>query len=266
MEIVAYIIAVLIGVSLGLIGGGGSIITVPVLVYLLKVPPELATAYSLFVVGSCSLVGSVRSYNKGLIDFPVVFVFGSASMISVFTTRHFLVPKIPDHIFTFGGYDVNKGMFLMLLFACLMLASSYSMIRNGRRTLTVVPPSDKPRKMGPLFFQGIAVGIVTGLLGAGGGFLIIPALVLFGKLPMKEAVGSSLTIMAFSSLFGFFSTSGQYHINWTQLLIFTAIAVSGIFIGTSLSDRISGASLKKGFGWFVLAMGVYVLSKELFRW
>lgn len=266
MEIVAYIIAVLIGVSLGLIGGGGSIITVPVLVYLMKVQPELATAYSLFVVGSCSLVGSVRSYRKGLVDFPVVFVFGGASMISVFATRHFLVPKIPAHLFTIAGLEVNKGSFLMLLFACLMLASSWSMIKNGRQQLTAVPPSDKPRKMGPLFFQGIAVGMVTGLLGAGGGFLIIPALVLFGKLPMKQAVGSSLTIMAFSSLFGFFSTSNQYDIDWVKLLSFTAIAVSGIFIGTSLSDRISGASLKKGFGWFVLAMGIYVLTKELFHW
>jgi uncharacterized membrane protein YfcA len=187
-------------------------------------------------------------------------------MISVFATRHFLVPKIPAHLFTIAGIEVNKGSFLMLLFACLMLASSYSMIKNGRQKLAVAPPSDKPRKMGPLFFQGIAVGIVTGLLGAGGGFLIIPALVLFGKLPMKQAVGSSLTIMAFSSLFGFFSTSNQYDINWVQLLSFTAIAVSGIFIGTSLSDRISGASLKRGFGWFVLVMGLYVLSKELFHW
>lgn len=266
MEILAYIIAVLIGVSLGLIGGGGSIITVPVLVYLLKVQPELATAYSLFVVGSCSLVGSVRSYKKGLVDFPVVFVFGSASMLSVFATRHFLVPRIPNHIFTIGGFDVNKGMFLMLAFACLMLASSYSMIKNSRKKMSVVPAADKPRKMGPLFIQGIAVGAVTGLLGAGGGFLIIPALVLFGKLPMKEAVGSSLTIMAFSSLFGFFSTSGQYEINWTQLLSFTAIAVSGIFVGQYLSDKISGASLKKGFGWFVLVMGLYVLLRELLRW
>ncbi|NML19804.1 sulfite exporter TauE/SafE family protein [Pseudoflavitalea sp. G-6-1-2] len=266
MEIVAYIIAVLIGVSLGLIGGGGSIITVPVLVYLLKVQPELATAYSLFVVGSCSLVGSVRSYRKGLIDFPVVFVFGGASMLSVFTTRHFLVPKIPAHLFSIGSWEVNKGTFLMLLFACLMLATSVSMIRSSRQKLTAVPPADQPRNMGPLFFQGIAVGAITGLLGAGGGFLIIPALVLFGKLPMKTAVGSSLTIMAFSSLFGFFSTMNQYVIDWKQLLLFTAIAVSGIFAGTSLSDKISGASLKKGFGWFVLAMGLYVLSKELLHW
>lgn len=263
MEVVGYLVAVLIGISLGLVGGGGSIITVPVLVYLMHVSPVLATTYSLFVVGTCSLVGSVRSYRKGLIDFPVVFVFGGASMLSVFTTRHFLLPKIPEVIFTIGNMVITKGVFLMISFACLMLITSITMIRSGSK-LTVVPPADQPRNMLPLLLQGIVVGIVTGLLGAGGGFLIIPALVLFGKLPMKNAVGSSLTIMAFSSLFGFFSTSSMYTIDWWLLLTFTAIAVGGIFIGTSVSDKISGASLKKGFGWFVFIMGCYVLLREIF--
>lgn len=265
MEIAGYIIAVLIGLSLGLIGGGGSIITVPVLVYLLKVEPVLATMYSLFVVGCCSLVGSVRAYRKDLVDVPVVFVFGSASMLSVFIARHHLVPLLPDHFFTVGHFEVTKPVFLMLLFALLMLLTSVSMIRKARRDqLTVVPDGNQPRKMLPLFLQGAGVGIVTGLLGAGGGFLIIPALVLFGRLPMKTAVGSSLTIMTFSSLFGFFSTMGQYKIEWPMLLGFTAIAVGGILAGTQLSDRISGASLRKGFGWFVLSIAIFVLVRELF--
>lgn len=260
MLVAGYIIAVLIGISLGLVGGGGSIITVPVLVYLMGVDPLLATTYSLFVVGTCSLVGSIRSYRKGLIDFPVVFVFGGASMLSVFTTRHFLLPIIPDPIFSIGAMPVSKGSFLMILFAGLMLTTSISMIRSGSKLRVV---SDAPRNMLPLLLQGILVGIVTGLLGAGGGFLIIPALVLFGKLPMKAAVGSSLTIMAFSSLFGFFSTAALPSLNWTLLLTFTTIAIAGIFIGAALSDRISGASLKKGFGWFVLVMGLYVLIREI---
>lgn len=265
MEIAGYIIAVLIGLSLGLIGGGGSIITVPVLVYLLKVEPVLATMYSLFVVGCCSLVGSMRAYRKDLVDIPVVFVFGSASMLSVFISRHHLVPLLPNHFFTIGSFEVTKAVFLMLLFALLMLLTSISMIRSSRRDqLTVVPASHEQRKMLPLFLQGAGVGIVTGLLGAGGGFLIIPALVLFGRLPMKTAVGSSLTIMTFSSLFGFFSTMGQYKIEWPLLVSFTAIAVSGIFIGMKLSDRISGASLRKGFGWFVFSLAIVVLVHELF--
>lgn len=264
MEIAGYIIAVLIGVSLGLVGGGGSIITVPVLVYLLKVEPVLATMYSLFVVGVCSLVGSVKAYRKGLVDVPVVFVFGSASMLSVFIARHHLVPLLPPYFFSIGHVVVTRAVFLMLLFGLLMLLTSISMIRSASaKTLTIVPASDHPRKMRPLFLQGAAVGIVTGLLGAGGGFLIIPALVLFGKLPMKAAVGSSLTIMTFSSLFGFFSTMAQYNINWTLLLSFTTIAVTGIFIGTALSEKISGNALKKGFGWFVFTLGLLVLLREL---
>ncbi|WP_315818806.1 sulfite exporter TauE/SafE family protein [Paraflavitalea speifideaquila] len=204
MEIAGYIIAVLIGLSLGLVGGGGSIITVPVLVYLLKVDPILATMYSLFVVGCCSLVGSVKAFKRQLVDVPVVFVFGSASMLSVFIARHHLVPLLPDYFFTIGPLVVTKAVFLMLLFGLLMLLTSLSMIRSAARTeLSAVPAQDQPRKMLPLFLQGAGVGVVTGLLGAGGGFLIIPALVLFGKLPMKTAVGSSLTIMTFSSLFGF---------------------------------------------------------------
>jgi uncharacterized protein len=261
MEIAGYLAAVLIGVSLGLIGGGGSILTVPVFVYLLHVHPVLATTYSLFVVGSCSLVGSVRSYYKRLIDFQVVLYFGLPSLLSVFIVRRFVLPMIPDHLFTIGELNVDKGVFLMVLFALLMLAAAGSMIQSGAKPPATGVP--KERKTG-LLLQGLMVGAVTGLLGAGGGFLIIPSLVLISRLPMKIAVGSSLTIMAISSFFGFFSTLSHYTINWTQLLLFTAIAVLGIFVGTAFSDKIPGQALKKGFGWFVLATGLFILVRELF--
>ncbi len=263
MEIIGYVTAVLIGFSLGLIGGGGSIITVPVLVYLLGVDAELATMYSLFVVGCCSLVGSIRAYRKDQVNTPVVVVFGGASMLTVFLVRHLVVPHIPAHLFTIWGIDVTKGRFLLLLFALLMLSTAGSMI-NTRNKLIAMPDSTKPRKMSPLFLQGIAIGAITGLLGAGGGFLIIPALVLWGKLPMKTAVGSSLTIMAFSSLFGFSTTVSMYTIDWSLLLSFTTIAITGIFIGSSLSDRVSGFTLKKSFGWFVLVMALFIIFKEIF--
>jgi uncharacterized membrane protein YfcA len=261
MEIAGYLAAVLIGVSLGLIGGGGSILTVPVFVYLLHVHPLLATTYSLFVVGSCSLVGSVRSYYKRLIDFRVVLYFGLPSLLSVFIVRRFVLPMIPDHLFSIGELVVDKGVFLMVLFALLMLAAAASMIQSGEKPLAAGVP--KEGKTG-LLLQGLLVGAVTGLLGAGGGFLIIPSLVLISKLPMKIAVGSSLTIMAISSFFGFFSTLSHYTINWLQLLLFTGIAVLGIFVGTAFSDKIPGQSLKKGFGWFVLAIGLFILVRELF--
>jgi uncharacterized membrane protein YfcA len=261
MEIAGYLAAVLIGVSLGLIGGGGSILTVPVFVYLLQVHPVLATTYSLFVVGSCSLVGSVRSYNKKLIDFQVVLYFGLPSLLSVYIVRRFVLPMIPDHLFTIGKLVVDKGVFLMVLFALLMLAAAASMIRSAARSSA--SGVNKERKAG-LLVQGLLVGAVTGLLGAGGGFLIIPSLVLISRLPMKIAVGTSLTIMAISSFFGFFSTLSHYIINWSQLLLFTAIAVLGIFVGTAFSDKIPGQLLKKGFGWFVLAIGLFILVHELF--
>ena len=261
MEIAGYIAAILIGISLGLIGGGGSILTVPVFVYMMHVHPVLATTYSLFVVGSCSLVGGTRAYFKGLIDLPAVLYFGLSSMLAVFLVRTYLVTAIPD-TFNIGTLELTKGILFMVLFAVLMLVAAVSMIRNGKRKEA---PKVKERSRLPmLIVQGTLVGIVTGLLGAGGGFLIIPALVLFSRLPMKTAVGTSLTIMAFSSLLGFFTNLSAYSINWLQLLAFTAIAILGIFIGVGLSEKIPGTSLKKGFGWFVLAMGVYVLVNELF--
>jgi uncharacterized protein len=261
MEIAGYIAAILIGLSLGLIGGGGSVLTVPVFVYMLHVNPVLATTYSLFVVGSCSLVGGARAWHKGLIDVSTVIYFGLSSMVSVYLVRYFVVPAIPEYLFSIGQMDITKGVFLMVLFALLMVGAAVSMIR-GRKSTDLAATARGSRIMA-LILQGLVVGAITGLLGAGGGFLIIPALVLFSKLPMKTAVGSSLTIMAFSSLFGFFSTLSYYTVNWLQLLIFTAIAVCGIFIGAALSDRIPGNSLKKGFGWFILIMGIYILVREI---
>ena len=261
MEIAGYLSAVLIGVSLGLIGGGGSILTVPVFVYLLHVQPVLATTYSLFVVGSCSLVGGTRAYYKKLIDFHVVLYFGLPSLLSVFVVRRFVLPLIPDHLFTMGNLVITKGVFLMVLFALLMLAAAISMIRSESKP--PVPAIGKERR-GGLLIQGFLIGAITGLLGAGGGFLIIPVLVLISRLPMKIAVGSSLTIMALSSFFGVCSTLSHYTINWLQLLTFTAIAVVGIFVGMAFSDKIPGRSLKKGFGWFVMAIGLFILIHELF--
>lgn len=260
MELAGYITALLIGISLGLIGGGGSILTVPVLVYLMHVHPVLATTYSLFVVGSCSLVGGTRAYFKGLIDYSVVLYFGLSSMLSVFLVRRFILPHIPEYLFTIGGLAITKGVLLMVLFALLMLAAAVSMIRSTKKQLQQV--ASQNRNM--LLVQGFLIGAVTGLLGAGGGFLIIPALVIFNHLPMKTAVGSSLTIMAMSSFFGFFSTLSHYTINWGQLLLFTAIAVLGIFAGTAVSEKIPGTALRKGFGWFVLAVGIFIIVRELF--
>lgn len=260
MEIIGYISSILIGISLGLIGSGGSILTVPVLVYLFAVDAVSATAYSLFIVGFTAAVGSVGYFRKGLVNIRTALVFGAPSIVSVFLTRAYLVPAIPKELFTIGSLVVTKSVLMMVLFAILMVAASYSMIRKANTLLE----TSEPQKFNyPLILlEGAVVGLVTGLVGAGGGFLIIPALVLLSKLPMKEAVGTSLVIIAAKSLIGFFGESSETVINWTILSSVSAFATAGIFVGIVLSKRIDGAKLKPAFGWFVLVMGVYIIVKE----
>lgn len=259
-EIVGFSCSILIGISLGLIGGGGSILTLPVLVYLLGVSPVLSTAYSLFVVGTTSLVGSFGFMKKGLVNYKAAIVFAIPSFVSVFLTRKFLIPAIPDPIFTIGEFAASKNASIMVFFALVMLAASYSMISNKKEDTEL--DSDLSFNFPMIALEGGVVGVLTGIVGAGGGFLIIPALVLFAKLPMKMAVGTSLLIIAAKSLFGFLGDLGHQVIDWTFLIEFTALSIVGIFIGTYLSKFIPGDKLKKGFGWFVLIMAIYIISKE----
>lgn len=262
MIVLGYIAAVLIGISLGLIGGGGSILTVPVLVYLFGVSPVLATSYSLFIVGSTSLVGAYRNYRLGQVHLRTALLFGLASVTTVYLTRKFLVPVIPSVLFHINGFEVSKSMVIMVLFAVLMLAASVSMIRSGGKQISTADNS--PANAGfRLPVYGIGIGLVTGLLGAGGGFLLIHALVLLVGMQMKEAIGTSLFIIALNSLIGFTGDIGQVQIDWTFLATLTAIAIAGILAGSAIGRRIAGQKLKKGFGWFVLAMGIYILTREL---
>lgn len=263
MEYIGYFASILIGVALGLIGGGGSILTVPVLVYLFAVEPVLATAYSLFIVGLTSAVGSVNYFKKGLVNIKTAVVFGIPSIISVFVTRAFIVPSIPDEVFSIGGLLITKDLLLMLFFAVIMIAASYSMIKKDKVVEDTIPQKQK-FNYPIILLEGAIVGVITGLVGAGGGFLIIPALVILSKLPMKEAVGTSLVIIAAKSLIGFFGEGGESVIDWQFLTIISAFAIVGIFIGTALTKKINGDKLKPAFGWFVLIMGIYIITKEIF--
>lgn len=263
MEIVGYIASLLIGISLGLIGGGGSILTVPVLVYLFGLQPLVATSYSLFVVGSTSLIGAINNFKKGLVNVKAALLFGSASIITVFLTRKFFVPVIPKNIVTIRSVDITESLLVMILFAFLMLLSSISMIRNKKSETEKTECRDCFR-ITKMLGYGVAIGIVTGLLGAGGGFLLIPALIFLLKLPMKKAIGTSLMIIALNSLIGFTGDLGHFSIDWYFLLKITAIAVIGILIGGAVGKKLQGDKLKKGFGWFVLTMGIYILTKEIF--
>lgn len=259
MEIIGYIASILIGLSLGLIGGGGSILTVPLLVYLFKVEPTMATSYSLFIVGSASLVGAWRNYVKGFVSIKTTLLFGVTSVTTVFLTRKLIIPAIPEQVATVGGFELTRSLLTMVLFAILMLMASIKMIRGGNTTNT----EPKSASIISLVLYGIGIGLVTGFLGAGGGFLIIPALVFFVGLDMKTAIGTSLAIIALNSLIGFTGDLGSMPIEWPFLLTVTAISVAGIFVGIQLGKKIPGTKLKKGFGWFVLIMGVYILIKEI---
>jgi len=262
LEILGYVGAILIGLTLGLIGGGGSILTVPILVYLSGVTAVTATAYSLFIVGFSSLVGSFTYMKKGLVSFKTALIFGIPSIIAVYTTRRFIVPAIPDEVFTLGSLLVTKDILLMLIFALLMIFASYSMIKGRKET---EEKEEKQKFNYPLIIiEGAVVGLLTGLVGAGGGFLIIPALVILSKLPMKMAIGTSLLIISVKSLIGFTGDLATREVDWMFLMIFSVLAIAGIFLGSYLSNFIPGKKLKPAFGWFVLIMGVYILTKELF--
>ncbi|MEZ4857281.1 MAG: sulfite exporter TauE/SafE family protein [Flavobacteriaceae bacterium] len=260
-QILGYFGALLIGIVLGLIGGGGSILTVPVLVYLFYINPVTATAYSLFVVGVSALVGALKNIQKKLIDFKTAFVFSIPAFIAVYITRKYLVPAIPTEIIQINDFILTKNIAIMLFFAIIMVIASLSMIRS-KKEVSENTQEAVSYNYPFIILEGLVVGTLTGIVGAGGGFLIIPALVLFAKLPMKKAVATSLLIIAVKSLIGFIGDVENLEINWNFLLFFTFISVIGIFIGVWLNKFIDGKKLKKGFGWFVLVMGCYILFNE----
>ncbi|MEO6233474.1 MAG: sulfite exporter TauE/SafE family protein [Ferruginibacter sp.] len=265
MELLGFMLAALVGISLGLIGGGGSILTVPILVYLMGVNPILATSYSLFIVGSTSMVGAVNNYRKGFVSIKTALLFGLSSITTVFITRKIIMPMIPAVLFDKGHVHITQAMAIMVLFAILMLMASIAMIKDKDPQANSSDANQKSTNPVPkLLSFGVLIGLATGFLGAGGGFLVIPALVIILKMPMKEAVGTSLLIIALNSLIGFTGDMGHFVIDWIFLIGITLIAIAGIFLGGYLAKKIEGDKLKKAFGWFVLVMGIYIFIKEVF--
>lgn len=260
LHIYGFFGALFIGVVLGLTGGGGSVLTVPILVYILSINPVTATAYSLFVVGTTALFGTIKNAQKGMIEYRTGFVFAIPAFIAVYLTRKLIIPAIPDVIFRFNEFVFTKDLAVMLFFAFIMLLASISMIR--KRKDEAVKESRK-FNYSLIIIEGFVVGILTGLVGAGGGFLIIPALVLFANLPMKRAVATSLMIIAIKSLIGFLGDIGNIIIDWEFLSLFTGVSVVGIVLGIYLNNFIEGRKIKKAFGWFTLAMAIYIIINEL---
>ena len=259
MEILGYFFALIIGLIMGIIGGGGSILGVPIFVYLFDMNALTATTLSLFVVGVASAVGVAGNAKQGNVDFKTALLFGIPSVLSVIFVRKIILPHLPDPLFSIGTFPIEKNLFILVLFAALMLISSIKMIVGNQKIETTNQSPQYPM----LVTQGIAVGMITGMIGAGGGFLIVPALVMLLNLEMKKAIGTSMMIISMNSLLGFLS-SQKTDINWQFLLIFTSIAVIGMLIGIQLAKKIDGKKLKPIFGWFVLMMGIYIIIKEIF--
>ncbi len=263
MEIYGYIASIVMGLTLGMIGGGGSILTVPILVYLFSVNPVLATAYSLFIVGLTALVGGISYLRKGDVDLKTGFIFAVPSFIGVYLTRAYVIPQLPDPVFSIGTTAISKPLLIMAVFAVLMLLASVSMIRTKKQ-------DSKPKELSTLqktlliSAEGLVVGTITGFVGAGGGFLIIPALVVLVGMPMKIAVGTSLFIIAAKSLIGFIGdVQYQASIDWQLLFTIAGIAILGLFVGMTLTKKVSEKALKKGFGIFVLIMGSFILIDQI---
>ena len=261
LSVFGYLGALLVGIILGLIGGGGSILTVPILVYLIGLNPVTATAYSLFVVGTTSIFGAIQHIKDKSVNVRIAILFAIPALITVYLTRRFLVPAIPESLFTFLNIEVTKHIFIMLFFALIMIIASFSMIKSSQSLQ--LKNFDIKHNTGFVIVEGIVVGTFTGIVGAGGGFLIVPTLVIVARLPMRLAIGTSLIIIAMKSLIGFLGDVQNIAIDWPFLIIFTSISVVGIYIGIYMAKFISGKNLKKGFGWFTLLMAGYIIFKEL---
>lgn len=259
MLIVGYFLAILIGMILGLVGGGGSMLTLPLLVYVFKVDIILATGYTMFIVGLTSAVGSFTYIKNGWVDVKKAMAFGIPSIIVVFVVRNWVVPEIPEVLISTDEFQLSQQSFIMLFFALLMLVASVMMIK---KTKPIESMADASMNLKMIVVNGVVVGGVSGFVGAGGGFLIIPALVIFSNLPMREAIGTSLVIITANSIVGFMGEFGNQNLDWYLLMSVTLATVIGIFVGIKVSSKIDGAKLKPAFGWFVLVMGAYIIIKE----
>lgn len=261
-QLIGYILAVFVGMILGMLGSGGSILSVPILVYVMGIEPTLATAYSLFIIGTTSLVGGIHKAKQKLVDFNKVVLFGIPAVISVFITRKIIVPKISDIIYATEDFTLSKSILIMIVFAIVMIFSSVRMIKPfKKRTIS----DDEKLNYYKIALLGILIGLISGFVGAGGGFLIVPALLIFAKTPMKMAVGTSLFIVFSQSLIGFTGDiMSDQIIDWKLLELFTLASIIGIFIGNFISKKVDDEKLKISFGWFVLSMGIYIIIRELF--
>lgn len=259
MEILGYILTILIGLLIGLFGGGGSILTVPVLVYLFAIPATLSTTYSLVIVGITSLIATSPNVIKNDLSYKRILQFGIPSVISLYLVRAFLLPSLPTEFLLFG-FSIHKNIAMMVFFSILMLVSGVYMIHQKRNEPDCI---DCPYKSLVLILAGLVEGFITGIVGAGGGFIIVPVLMIFGKLNMKQAVANSLFIIGVKSIIGFLASADIHELDFIFLAKIFAIALVGMFFGMRLNKKLDAKQLKPIFGYFVVAMGIFIFVKEL---
>lgn len=260
LEIIGYFLALFVGLVIGTLGGGGSILAVPILVVFFQMEPQNATLYSLFIVGVTSLFGAIQHFKSKLINPKNALLFGIPAVISISLTRLLVVPALPP-IIQLGEHIVfEKNTFIMSLFGVLMILASIPMIKGQKEH-----PGTKKNRPTILVIFGVIIGFISGLVGAGGGFMIIPSLSIFMKVPIKNAIATSIVIIAINSLSGFTAElfKPDLALNWVILLGFTLIATAGLIIGLRLNHKIQSTKLKKGFGIFVLLIGVSIIVTEI---
>ncbi|MBI3510221.1 MAG: sulfite exporter TauE/SafE family protein [Bacteroidetes bacterium] len=265
MIILAYITVFIMGILLGLFGGGGSILTLPILVYMLHLSSSKATTYSLFVVGVSAFIGALGYIRKQLISWKALFFFGLPSLAATYFMRVKVMPAFPESI-SILGIIFSKDVFILFLFAALMILASVFMIRPPKVIRKDDYSEARRFRYVLIFISGGLIGTIVGFLGAGGGFIIIPALVILANLPMKKAVGTSLGLIFINCTIGFGGDIIKCNQpDWNLLLAFSGVAVTGILFGLWLSKYISGAILKNIFGWVILVLGISIIAFEAYK-
>lgn len=263
LELFGYFFAIIIGVVLGLIGSGGSILAVPIFTYLFMIDEKLATGYSLFVVGCSALAGGFKQYQKGNVNFRIAVIFGLPAILSVTAVRLFIMPIIPQELFVIGDIVISRRMGILGGFAAVMLLSALSMLQRPKKNIEKRNLKVVVLNYPLILIVGILIGSITGLVGAGGGFLIIPALIIFANIDIRTAIGTSLTIVTLKSLIGFLLGDALViNIDWGFLLPFTCLAIFGIFIGNYLASYFDNLKLRKIFGYFIVAMAGFIIYME----
>lgn len=260
LHIIGYLGAVLVGFVLGLMGGGGALISIPILVYLFHIEVSVATSYSLFLIAITASSGAYHNIRKNLVDYNAALYYGIPSVISVFAVRRWVMPNLPKVIFTIGNFPVSKSLFILVVLVIVMVMAAYKMIVSNDAELDKTEHKINHFR---LSFFAVLIGSFLGLVGGGGGFLMVPALIYFANVHLKKAVGTALVLVAVNSFIGFLGDlSSHIQIDWALFATFLFFSIGGVFIGHYMVAYTQGNKMKKYFGYFLLVVAAFIVIKE----